>query len=57
MFDMSQLNTKQSNEIALKKKAKKKKTGEGVRVNIMFENPPIMENCSEPEFNESTSNT
>ena len=24
MFDMSQLNTKQSNEIALKKKAKKK---------------------------------
>ena len=56
MFDMSQLNTKQSNEIALKKKAKKK-TGSGVRVNIMFENPPIMENCSEPEFNASTANT
>ena len=42
----------------LKKKAiEKKKRGGAVRVNIMFENPPIMENYSEPEFNASMSNT
>ena len=42
----------------LKKKAiEKKKRGGAVRVNIIFENPPIMENYSEPEFNASMSNT
>ena len=40
MFDMSQLNTKQSNEIALKKKAKKKKRGRGSELTLCLKTLP-----------------